>query len=84
MRFWWAQNGLFDVFFTTKNTTFVVFCLKYGCGGAAGYCLRVRVITGIQFYIHSFLFRFGGYLKLQETKLGDAVAFVFVLWCAAP
>ncbi len=34
-------------------------------GGAAGYCLRVRVITGISFYVHSFLFHLGKYHQLQ-------------------
>ena len=43
-------------------------------GGAAGYCLRVRNITWISFYVHSFLFYFGIYEKLQKTKLFIAVA----------
>lgn len=47
------------------NTTF---------GGAAGYCLRVRNITWLQFYVHSFLFHLGRYHQLQKTKLMDAMA----------
>ena len=45
---------------------------KYG--GAAGYCLRVRINTWTSFYVHSFLFCLGGSKKLQKTKLFIAMA----------
>jgi len=43
-------------------------------GGAAGYCLRVRTVTGIWIYVRSFLFYLGGYYQLQKTKLINAIA----------
>ena len=44
------------------------------CGGAAGYCLRVRNTTWLQFYVHSFLFHLGKNCQLQKTKLTKTMA----------
>ena len=65
---------IFVVFFTTKFVQFSIFVMLwflqrtkkpprsaggFYVGGAAGYCLRVRVTTWTSFYVHSFLFCLG-------------------------
>ena len=63
---------IFGNFFRTKKPP--ILAGKFQVGGAAGYCLRVRVTTWTSFYVHSFLFRLGINRELQKTKLTNAIA----------
>ena len=73
----WIVRGsctffIFWQFFRTKKPP--ILAGKFQVGGAAGYCLRVRVTTWTSFYVHSFLFRLGINRELQKTKLTNAIA----------
>lgn len=48
-----------NVVYGTKKTPKKAVFYDILVGGAGGYCLPVRTITGIPFYAHSFLFHLG-------------------------